>query len=168
VVATNYCRWWNGVDKEAVDPYSEEQARERHEKHEEYTALIADGARPTSLVAFNERRVRAMFLDKQLREIVSYSFRRSESGMLFLSTAMFQEYKWEEFDNYAWGIQYLYKERGPAHVQKIVQTSESVEVFEADPTLGVSANWEPFPKFGDYESITRLERGLNLIHDKAG
>jgi hypothetical protein len=57
---------------------------------------------------------------------------------------------------------YYYEESGETEVDKTFIATK--ETWEGNTTLNVSANWEPYPEFGQYESITRRDRGLQLIH----
>jgi hypothetical protein len=104
------------------------------------------------------------FLDAILRESVAYSFQERRPGQLFLSQAFFHQHRGES-DEVLNTIHYIYKEDGAAVVYTYRYTPTGCVTTEVERLIDVSANWEPYPKFGEYESIIRLDRGLVLVHE---
>jgi hypothetical protein len=81
--------------------------------------------------------------------------------MMFLSMAVYREFEGSS-DKVRNAVIYYYNEDGRTQVDKTFLPKN--ETWEAETVLALSANWEPYPQFGDYESIARLDRGLQLIH----
>jgi hypothetical protein len=144
------------------EPQSESEARTAYEARTLHTALIGDKDHPQCFVEVTGDSMAVGFLDAHLREYVCFNFQERRPGMLFLSMAVFRTFEGSS-DKVREGAVYFYKESGEAQVQKnnLMPTKET---WEANTMLDVSANWEPYPQFGKYESITRLDRGLQLIH----
>jgi hypothetical protein len=157
-----YCRGWFRARKIPTEPLSEAQARAAHESHTLYTALIGNMDHPQCFVEVTGDSMGVGFLDSHLREYVCFNFQERRPGLLFLSMAVFRKFEGDS-DKIRETALYLYQESGETLVDKdyFLPTHET---WEANTTLDVSANWERYPKFGDYESITRLDRGLQLIH----
>lgn len=95
------------------------------------------------------------FLDDLLREDLSYEFQERQPATLFLSMATERKFE-RDTDNVIWGITYYFDEDGHVAVEEedfVADTLTSAETY-----LDVSANWERYPEFGQYESITRKDR----------
>jgi len=157
-----YCRQWFRHDKIPTEPLDEDLARIAHNSRTLYTILIGSYERPRCFVECNMDYIGVEFLDQRLREYTSYQFQELRPGMLFLSMAVFRCFE-RDSNQVVKAVVYYFGEDGSTSVDKSDLSNN--EAWEAKTTLDVSANWEPYPQFGDYESITRLERGLALIHE---
>lgn len=156
-----YCKQWFRGQKRELESLSPEQAREAYDSKELYTAVVHDKRRPICFVESKSDYIGVEFLDDRLRSYVAYQFLEKQPGRLFLSMAVFRKFDGTR-ENVVHGVVYYFKEDG--HTDVDLEDDIAHEYYEASTTVDVSANWEPYPEFGQYESISRLERGLQLIH----
>jgi hypothetical protein len=157
----HYCRGWFRPRKVLSEPLTEHEARAAHDSRALYTALIGDRDHPRCFVEITGDSMAVEFLDAHLRPYVCYHFQERRPGMLFISMAIFRKFEGGS-DKVREAVIYYYKEDGRTEVHKTFISP--AETWEGDTTLDVSPNWEPYPEFGEYESITRLDRGLQLVH----
>lgn len=157
----HYCRAWFRAKHVVSEPLTEAEARAAYDARELHTALIGDKDRPTAFLECDGNYIGVEFLDEHLREYVSYTFQERRPGMLFLCRVVFREFIGDE-EKVARAVLYYFSEDGQTTVHK--EDDVAKKYWEAKPVLNVSANWEPYPKFGEYESISRLDRGLDLVH----
>ena len=157
VRTVSYAERWSNRARRAVDPLDADTAHERHASGALYTAVLGDPDHPD---AYLEVRLEAgfvgvHFLDDRLRNSMSYLFAREpgSEGDLFLEQVTRREYDDGEL---VLGEAYFFERDGSARVEKKDYRRDEVETYEvrSDP----SANWEPVPEFGRYESIARVER----------
>lgn len=158
-----YCEKWSRGYKEALEPFTKAQASAIYDKRELYTALIGDSKHPDCFVECNLDYIGVEFLDEHLRSYVIYQFTENRPGMLFLTMAVYQWFD-DDSDNPSRSVNYYYNEVGTVTVHKYIHTAAGLEKQEVKRTLDTAANWEPYPKFGEYESITRQDRGMAIIH----
>lgn len=152
-----FCQSWSMGYKEALGLTTSEWAENRHKSGEQYTVLLGSCTKPSCLVELlkNQGWISVSFLDKYLREYLSYSFKILDQEKLFLSMAIHREFI-DALDTIKNGTCYIFKENGQVTVRKentILQTLEE-EVIFAD----VSKNYDQFPKFGSYDSLIKIER----------
>jgi hypothetical protein len=155
-----YCYDWNSLLKAPRDPYDERTANDRHDRGELYTALLGGASAPHTVVQvrLETGAVLVNFLDHELRFYMLYSFGQPEGSRLFLS-----EYRSSRFDEQGQKISsdiIYFKKDGLLTVLETDLTTRMTDQYNVE--TDVSANWEPIPTFGDYESITRFDRWADL------
>lgn len=158
-----YCKSWFRAKKKPIDLWSDKQARKNHEFGEPYTVLVGSNTTPTHVidVTKNAGWVSVGFLDEELREYLLYSFKLLANDQLFLSMAVHREFALNEgegagFMNVSNGTTYLFNEDGNTVVREERFNPHLLE--ESETKVDISGNYEPFPAFGDYQSIIRKER----------
>jgi len=150
-----YCDGWFLARKFAPEMWDEAKARAAHSNRQEYTALLGSPTAPECFAVVVNDFIGVEFLDGLLREYISYRFQERESGMLFLSMATHRRFEGES-DKVIWGITYYFEEDGLVAIEE--EDFVTNILTSAKTYLDVSANWEPYPQFGEYESITRKGR----------
>jgi hypothetical protein len=136
--------------------WEESQARTAHEQRKQYAAVISDGDRIVCVVTGHPNGFFVSFLDSLRREWLVFHFQNVAPERLFLSMLTKREYDGET-KRVKHGESYIFEPEG-----RIVIDSENFDTGQRTKEVmegaDVSANWEAYPEFGDYRSITRLER----------
>ena len=151
----HYCKSWFRARKRATDMWDEAEARAAHVKRQLYTALVGSPTAPECFVEIRDDYMGVEFLDHLLREYVAYQFEEKEPGKLYLSMATERKFDGDT-DKVIWGITYYFDEDGHVAIEEEDFVADTLT--KAETYLDVSANWEPYPEFGEYESITRKDR----------
>ena len=150
-----YCKSWFRAKKCATKILSEGQAREAHEKRQEYTVLVGDPDRPRCFIEVNNDFVGVCFLDERLRENLTYQFQEIDFGKLFLSMATYRDFEGET-DKVLAGSSYIFNQNGTMQIRKETFNPHSLEI--SDTNCDVSGNYESYPEFGDYTHVSVAER----------
>lgn len=152
---TTYGYKWSRVKKRLTETWDESQARKAHEKRKLYAGVIEQGAGPMCFVEINNNYVGVGFLDASLREYLSYTFDEVEPGKMFLNEATHREFE-DGSDKVKSGTTYMFKQDGNVTIvsEDFLTNVRSDKETHAD----VSGNWEPYPEFGQYQSIVRENR----------
>jgi hypothetical protein len=151
----HYCSGWFFARKRATEMWDEATARAAHEAGAPYAALLGSIASPYAVVTFMGDCLVVSFLDNRSRDHIDYEFYEKHSGRLFMSRAVFRKYVGDS-DTVREAEVYTIREDGHVTVGRedlAKQVAESKETH-----TDVSSFWEPYPTFGDYASIARLER----------
>ncbi len=142
----------------------EDKAQAAHVSRQLYTGLVGSPTAPDCFVEISNDYIGVEFLDGLLREYVSYQFQEMKPGRLFLSMATERKFEGDT-DKVIWGITYYYDEDGHVAIEEEDFVGDTLT--KAETYLDVSVNWEAYPEFGEYESITRKDRvALIPITDK--
>jgi len=154
-----YCDGWFRAKKFAPEMWDEAKARAAHSKRQLYTALLGSASAPSCFVEVTGNSIGVGFLDALLREYLSYNFQERQPGKLFLSMATHRKFDGDS-DKVTWGVTYFFDENGHVAIQEqdLIADEDADAFISAETFLDVSANWEPYPQFGEYESITRKGR----------
>jgi len=152
----HYCKGWFRAKKRSLEPFTDTTAKSRHESGEMYCALIGDPAEPSCFLEITKGFVGVDFLDEHLRENLSYGFQEREPGRVFLSMATWREFVGES-NTVAKGTTYLFQPNGEVVIrEELFQPQHTLT--QSSRVMDVSANWDTFPKFGEYSSLIRVER----------
>jgi hypothetical protein len=151
----HYCSGWFFARKRATEIWDESTARAAHEARTPYAAVLGSVTSPHVVVTVMGECVAVSFLDNCLREHVDYEFYEKQPGRLFMSRAVFRKYVGDS-DKVREAEVHTLREDGHVTVGRedlLKRVAESMET-QTDPSIF----WEPYPTFGDYASIARLER----------
>ena len=151
-----YCKGWFRARKVALEPYTAEQARSRHESGDLYCVLVGAPQAPTAFLEVVKGSVGVSWLDGHLREALCYNFQALEPGRLFLTMAVAREFVGQS-EQVAQGTVYTFTPAGTVAIRREI-FSPSHKVETAESTQDVSANWEAPPRFGEYSGLLRVER----------
>jgi hypothetical protein len=155
----SYAEKWSRSYKEAIKPLTEAEARKRHEKKGAlYTVLLGDSARPSTIIEIvSLDSIQVEYYDESLRRVGYYQFVIQSNGQLFMVAAGFNQF---DGDNRMpiWSRRLSFKPDG--HVMSFEEDHVRDPGMETvvEKTVDVSLNWEPYPAFGDYASIARIDR----------
>jgi hypothetical protein len=154
-----YCNGWSRSRRRPGEIWTMARAKEAHEAGELYTVVVGDLDRPSSFldVCLKTGTVGVGFLDSALREYLSYGFDIIKKRELFLTGSTYREFEGSSDKAYRATI-YKFAQNGHVDILRL----DGGKQQEAETTTDVSGNWEPIPSFGEYESITRRERGGSI------
>jgi hypothetical protein len=145
---------------------TEAEARKRHKKDKLYTAVLESADRPYCFLEFSAyRSVCVEFLDASLRTYFHYSFQEMRPHELFISMSRRPEFP-NEVDEAIRATVLYFETDGRlliVHYEANPNGVGSKIVGEEERTVDVSRNWEPYPEFGDYGGLARLDRGSPLL-----
>jgi len=152
-----YYKKWFIMKKSAIDPLSEAQAFELHAARGSYTALVGGEAYPACFIEclLDKKMIGVGFLDVKGREYLTYQFKILSETQLFLSMATYREFDGDS-DRVLSGDSYIFKEKGELYIRHSHMSPHALE--EAQSTFDPAGNYEAFPAFGDYSSLTKVER----------
>lgn len=156
-----YCEVWSDQLRSPVDVISEATARERNAKGKHYCVVLGDAASPQAVldIAWENSYLGVSFIDEEGRTHTKYTFRKMESGKLFLTDVT----AW----NYPEGAQFEFEAdviesaefRPDGYASRTLDDSSSDQVKKTEYTdVPVETNWEPIPEFGHWESVARYDR----------
>jgi len=151
-----YCKGWFRARKQPTEMWSEDVARQAHNRGAHYTVLVGSPERPTCFLEVSEKAVAVGFLDESLREKLSYSFQEVRPDTMFLSMVTYREFVGNS-DAVAEGTSYIFKEGGEVSIQRKTFDPHTIETAES--TLDLSGNYEAKPSFGHYGDLIKAERG---------
>jgi len=100
------------------------------------------------------------FYDEYKRLFMYYVFREQENGMLFCVGMMFWEFieglDGDDDDTKSWI--YTFETNGNVKVIEHEKGAEEECIWTSKIPLNVQNNWEPKPKFGEWDSLFRMKR----------
>lgn len=153
----SYAERWLISDKKPLNPLPRAKAERLHASRRAYVALLGSPERPSFVIAIAGPWVAVTFLDSDLRDYLVYSFKEIRPGVLFLKQAIHRVYAADS--NHAREVTiFAFDESGHIVMEHQDLELQKVESREAD--ADPSANWDRYPDFGDYEHLTREERGM--------
>ena len=146
---------WFRAKKRLTETWDESRARDCHENRQLYVAVLEADSGPSRFVEINNDYIGVGFLDALLREYLSFQFQEVEPGRLFLTMATHREFEGDS-DKVKCGTTYYFEQDGLVTIESedFVKKTHSVKETQAD----VSGNWEPYPAFGQYQSVVRENR----------
>jgi hypothetical protein len=164
MMRATYCRQWNSVLNEPMDPVTEEQARQLDASGDSYTVVLSEDSTPRKYIEVNWRTggLGVFFLDEQRRPHLAYSFRRVDDERMFLDDVL----RWEYPDDEAIAMSgakliddVRYQQDG--RVLREVRDDVAQEIRRQEFTdVPLEVNWEPVPTFGDWEQLARRDRSV--------
>jgi len=152
-----YCKSWFRAKKRPTEMWTEDRARDAHVSKSLYTVLVESIETPFCFLEINNGFAGVGFLDDHLRESLYYAFKEITAGKLFLSMATYREFDGDT-DNVALGTTYIFSPDGLVKIRK--QSFKPASLETAETSADVSQNYTPFPNFGEYDDLIRVERGL--------
>lgn len=155
----SYAEKWSRSYREVLKPLTEAQARARHDTLGAlYTVLLGDPQRPQAFIEIvSGDSIQVEFMDERLRTHAYYQFVRQPDGRLFMSSAAFSEFDGENRRPHH-SCRFSFKPNGHTMSFETDFANSPDQETVIEKRMDVSLNWEPYPTFGDYESIARFER----------
>lgn len=131
----------------------DETVRFLHEHRQPYSVLVGEPAKPAIVVELCADAVCISLMDYMLREWVIAHFEARDTDRLFLSQATYQTFRGKSD---AVELREIHRFHEDGTVQIETHHFQSAVAAPHTFTMDVSRNWEPYPGFGDYESILAL------------
>lgn len=155
-----FCDGWFRAKKRPGRLWSESQALAAHQSRKLHTIVVEEQGRSWCFVELNMQYVGVGFLDRHLREYLSYQFDEVEPGRLFLTMSCHRQYQGETDEITRAEVWYFDPDgKVVVHEQDMATKQVFAKEFEAD----LSGNWEPYPEFGKYKGVTQIERASGLL-----
>ncbi|GAB7052299.1 hypothetical protein [Catenuloplanes indicus] len=154
---TVYGRKWNFRRHEPVYPISASAAAARDARGDHYAVALPGPDRPAAVleIAWRQDHAGVWFLDDRGRQTLLYEFRRI-GDRLFLHSVT--EWDYGGNDSAVRVCERRFREDG--QVRRIVTDDDAPEhVTEDRWEADVAAHWEPVPRFGEWASLARRDRG---------
>ena len=148
-----------------------ESAKYAHNNDMVYFVTVLENDIPISHLEVNKAFFRVYFLDELNRNYMSYDFIGNDlSGWrveipkdkLFLSKITVWTYE-NDGDKKINISDYIFRPNGQVTIiERNLLTNERIEK-QAKDKIDISANWEDYPKFGEYDNLIQKERGVKLF-----
>jgi hypothetical protein len=153
-----FCKSWFRAKKRPTEVWTEAQARAASARGTLFTVLVDSVERPWCFLECNGPFVGVGFLDGRLRESTYYAFsRQGPDGPLFLTDATHREFEGDS-DAVREGTTYVFQPDGTVRIRRQCFSPPSLETKET--TADVSGNYAPWPEFGEYDDLVRVERSV--------
>jgi hypothetical protein len=164
---------WNktkfGKRKILDETVLEESAKYAHDNNLIYLVTILENEKPTNYIEVSPNMYSVRFYDELNREYMIYQFYGEENGFgranygdkLFLESVMIREFKGNT-DEIIKVIDHIFKPDGTFKIIENDSIKKEQITSEAKNKIDVSANWETYPAFGNYENLIIIERGLDM------
>lgn len=160
----SYCRRWNFRRHIPIDPLTPEQAVQKDAAREVYSAILHDpsgGKVPDAVVEIDWANDFAgvWFFDAFGRQSVNYAFRRT-GDRLFLFNMIKYGYPDDQPRTLSGSNrteEFTFQENGLVRTVTVDdETNEKVTSDYSD--VDVEPNYEPVPRFGEWDSLARFHR----------
>lgn len=167
-----YAEGYSDYYQHPIRPFSLEKARQRHAQRKLYTAILEEAGKAVVVVemCFQDAYCNVHFLDELGRWGLRYTFIPAGPGRLFLAEIAENTYRGEARLDGVCELS-VFSEDGRA---KVISTSTASNRIESKEMIGRLGNLAGFyelePAFGEYDSLIREERGLdlnNVVQDAA-
>ncbi|MBA4032907.1 MAG: lytic transglycosylase [Planctomyces sp.] len=155
-------RWFRAKNR-MTEVWDEEKAKLAHLEKRPYAVLIEGGTVFRCFLEIGSDYVGIGFLDEHMREFLSYQFQEIEAGRLFLTMATHREYV-GDCDQLKEGTTYYFRKDGGLTME--TEDFSTSVISSRETRTNVDGNWEAYPEFGSYESISRVDRGVAFSHGK--
>lgn len=150
-----FCKSWFRAKKKPTEVWSREQAELAHTYNQHYTVLVDSVDLPYCFIEIAYKVIVVGFLDKNLRESLTYAFQEVQPEKLFLTMATHREFDGDS-EKVINGILYRFDRSGEITIRK---ESFNAHEFETATSHGdVSSNYARMPSFGEYDDLIRVER----------
>ena len=151
----SYAKSWFRAKLRLTDPLSVSEALEIHKTKGAYVVASEKNEKLEWYAEFGNNYVGVGFYNSLLQEYLSYSFQEVDAGKLFLTMSTYRVFD-KVTGQVTQGTTFFFNKMGRIAIEREDLT---IGTKTASDSIGdVSLNWEPFPTFGEYESLTRIER----------
>ena len=106
------------------------------------------------------------FIDGSGREYLSYSFKnKKDENLLFLEEIWFYEFTNEDSDKMKSRTHFVFDEEGNTNYRIYDMVQGKTLDYESKEPMDTSVLYEPYPEFGEYEGIIRVERDILILKE---
>ncbi|SFB98899.1 hypothetical protein SAMN04489722_101408 [Algibacter lectus] len=123
---------------------------------------------PSVYITINHKNkhVGVNFIDPGGRNYLKYIFTEVKpKEELFLSEIWYYDFDKEDNDKANYRIHFVFNNKGNASARKYDDKNQKFSDFESKEPMDTSLLYEPYPEFGKYEGIIRLERDIPILKD---
>jgi hypothetical protein len=157
-MSITYGKSWFRAKQRITEVWDERRAREAHLSKQPYAAYF-NTEECRYFVEMNGNSAAVGMLDLFGREYISYQFQEKELQRLFLTMAVHREFQ-DDTHVVLRGTILVFKPDGQVILEQEDFAKHTKLTGPAENAIDVSQNWEPYPSFGDYSSIARINRGF--------
>ncbi len=156
-----YCKIWLRAKKRPTEIWNNIQAASAHQSGLLYTVLLGHVEKPSCFLEINlaVKFIAVNFLDEELKDYLIYKFEGIGEERMFLSEVIYKEFK-EMTGDVLKTTQYLFQQNGKLVIKEFNLVNQETIRKESINPVDISNNWEPVPQFGNYSSISSLDREL--------
>ena len=151
---TSYFEKWFWAKRRGIGPLSAQEAEERHRSGRAYVAVFVDDG-VKRVIDFASPWVSVTFLDPFERPFLQYDFKKNQNSVLFLSLVRHTEFNGDGKDPKETAT-FSFKEDGSLLIENM--DHEAGTASEKETSFDPQDNKEPYPMFGEYGSVARLDR----------
>ena len=149
-----YYEKWFWPEGRGIGPLSASEAESRHVGGRPYVAVFVENE-VKRVISFIGSWVSVDVIDRFGRIYLQYNFKKNRVCGLFLSSARHTEFRGKQ-NQPSHMVTFSFKENGTLLIED--RDLKTNEVRERESSCDMESNKEPYPAFGDYVSIGRLER----------
>lgn len=147
-----YCTEWSLFKKQPHNILSEQNAKKKFASEGTCVAVLYENDNVKNVIEIDEMSLTVRFYNENLENYLLYGFVKKKDK-LFLNMAYHYTYLNNQKVEHTL---FNFKENGEMIAEKKDYISGVVE--ERKSIVDVSCNWEPFPEFGNYFGVIRVER----------
>lgn len=158
---------WNKTKyqkKVIAGEFTSAQIAEKNHKEKngyEFTAIEDDEIYCYVTINPHNKHAGVNFIDAAGRTYLVYLFHEmKEDRTLFIREIWYYHFTSETNDNEEYRIHFVFDEQGNVNYRKYDEKDQKFQDFESNKQFDISDLYEPYPEFGKYEGIIRLERNF--------
>ncbi len=144
----------------------EEVARKNHEEGLVYVVTILKDEKPLYFLEFAHENefIGVNFIDEVGRNYLTYHFSEIEpKKVLFLEEVWYKYFPNEVTTDEDYRLHFVFDQEGNAAYRKYDEINKKTIDYETKEPLDVSGLYEPYPEFGKYEGLIKVERKMELL-----
>ena len=154
----DYYSHWHRWKKQPVNHLGCVAAHSCHEGRLPYTVVARapcmGSHRFISAIKFQGTQITLAMLDRRYRDYLTCQFEERDNGKVFLGAATYREYR-GDCDSIAITEEYVFQENGAVHFEK--HHFQDGVLASRTGKMDIIWNWEPYPAFGDYDSMLEIK-----------
>lgn len=160
--------WNNTKNEKKIKLTSKDIANQNHNENLAYEFCSIDEENdqyPFCYVTVvpKNKHIGVNFIDDSGRKYLTYLFHeQKEDRTLFLREVWYYHFTTESSDSEEYRIHFVFDEEGNINYRKYDEKNQKIEDYESNRKFEMSGLYEPYPVFGEYDSLIRLERNLPL------
>ncbi|KAA1242346.1 hypothetical protein [Aquimarina sp. RZ0] len=169
-------RWdlWNNESRlkdfeNGIINTSEDLAKENHEDHKAYEFSVLevnDDLFCSFIINPSNKHAEVNFYDPGCRKYLTYLFTETKpKEQLFLREIWYYHFTKEDTNQEEYRMHYVFDEEGNVSARKYDDKNQKILDYESKEPMDTRVLYEPYPEFGEYEGIIKLDREIPFIED---
>ncbi len=159
----------NEKDVESGKLTSEEVAQNNHKDglDYEFTVFNEDEDFPFCFVKVvpENNFIGVEFIDDLGRNYLKYSFGKLSDNKLFLEEVWFYEFGNSNTNRMKSRTHFVFDEEGNSNYRVYDMIQNKTKDYESNTPIDTKGLYEPYPEFGQYEGVIRLNRDIPFVED---